>query len=251
MDLAAFIQSLPGISGKAARSRILLVAYGLLQEGTIEFNGDELGTAFRRARIPSSAALIALLPELCMGNNAPMLETPEGLYALSVDGRAEVETYLDGVAGIKPAKDALVALAGRLKDPAERQFLYETLRCLQASSPRGAIVMAWALAVDHMQNHVLMHHATAFNNALKARTDANRSFVIAIKDDFEKITKEVVFIEVLRSASIITKDVRKILDTQLGFRNTAAHPSTVEVPESKVVGAIEDLVLNVILKYPN
>ncbi len=55
----------------------------------------------------------------------------------------------------------------------------------------------------------------------------------------------------LRSAGIITNDVRKILDTQLGFRNTAAHPSTVDVPESKVVGAIEDLVLNVILKYPN
>jgi len=251
MDLAAFIQSLPGISGKAARSRILLVAYGLQQDGTIEFNAEELRKAFQRARLPNITALVELLPELCTGNTAPLLATPDGRYVLSVDGRSEVEIYLDGVAGIKPAKDALVALAARLTDPAERQFLNEALRCLQASAPRGAMVMSWALVVDHLQNHVLVHHATAFNNALKARSDSNKNVVIAIKDDFEKITKEVVFIEVLRGAGIITHDVRKILDTQLGFRNTAAHPSTVDVPESKVVGAIEDLVLNVIFKYPN
>jgi hypothetical protein len=191
------------------------------------------------------------LPQLCEGNTAPLLQTPDGRFALSIDGRSEVEAYLDGVAGIKPAKEALVALASRLSDPAERRFLNEALRCLQAAAPRGAIVMAWALAVDHMQNHVLTHHTAAFNNALRARTDSNKNVTIAIKDDFEKITKETVFIEVLRSAGIITNDVRKILDTQLGFRNTAAHPSTVDVPESKVVGAIEDLVLNVIVKYSN
>lgn len=249
MDLAAFIQSLPGISGKAARSRILLITYGLWQEGTIEFDSDELAKAFQRARLPPIAGLPTLLPDLCTGNNAPLLIMPEDRWSLSIDGRSEVETYLDAVAGIKPAKDALLALAVRIKDPAERSFLNEAMRCLQASAPRGAIVMAWALTVDHMQNHVLVHHSAAFNSALRARTDANKHVVIAIKDDFDKITKESVFIEVMRSAGIITNDVRKILDTQLGLRNTAAHPSTVEVPESKVVAAIEDLVLNVMLKY--
>jgi hypothetical protein len=227
------------------------VAYGLLQDGTIEFGLAELRKGLLSARLPSIAALPSVLPHLCAGNKAPLLKTPARRYVLSIDGRSEVEIYLDGVAGIRPAKEALVALAAQLSDPAERRFLNEALRCLQASAPRGAMVMAWALAVDHMQNHVLTHHATAFNNALKARTDSNKNVTIAIKDDFEKITKEVVFIEVLRSAGIITNDVRKILDTQLGFRNTAAHPSTVDVPESKVVGAIEDLVLNVIAKYVN
>lgn len=251
MDLAAFIQSLPGISGKAARSRILLMAYGLQQEGTIEFSEVELAAAFQKARLPPLAAMATLLPELCAGNTAPLLAMPDSKYALSIDGRTEVETYLDGVAGIKPAREALLALAARLTDPSERRFLNEALRCLQATAPRGAVVLVWCLTLDHLQNHVLIHHAIAFNNALAARTDANRNVVIAIKDDFEKITKELVFIEVLRSAGIITNDVRKILDTQLGFRNTAAHPSTVEVPESKAVAVIEDLVLNVILKYPN
>lgn len=250
MDLAAFIQALPGIAGKAARSRILLVSYGLQQEAMLEFSVDDLKAAFQRARLPAIATLASLLPELCEGTNAPLLITPDNRYTLSVDGRAEIEVYLDAVAGIKPAKEALIALAAKLSDPAERRFLNEALRCLQAGAPRGAIVMAWALTVDHLQNYVLVHHAPAFNTALAARNDANRNVVVAIKDDFEKITKEVVFIEVLRSAGIITNDVRKLLDGQLGFRNTAAHPSTVDVPELKVVAAIEDLVLNVILKYP-
>ncbi|MBI5765182.1 MAG: hypothetical protein HZA51_16835 [Planctomycetes bacterium] len=251
MDLAAFIQSLPGFSEKAVRSRILLVAYGLQQEGTIEFSADELKRAFQRARLPSIASLASFLPELCRGNTAPLLTTPEGRYVLSLDGRSEIEIYMDAVAGIRPAKEALLALAARITDAAERRFLNEAFRCLQAGAPRGAIVMTWALTVDHLQNHVLIHHTSAFNNSLKARSDQNKHVIIAIKDDFEKITKEVVFIEVLRSANIITNDVRKILDTQLGFRNTSAHPSTVDVPESKVVGAIEDLVINVILKYKN
>jgi hypothetical protein len=57
------------------------------------------------------------------------------------------------------------------------------------------------------------------------------------------------FIEILRSAAIVTKDIR-ILDEKLGFRNTCAHPNDIVIPESKVLAAIEDLVYNVLLKYP-
>lgn len=251
MDLAAFIASLPGITQKAARSRILIVAYGLHQEGLLEFEINDLNRGFLRARLPIITSMDVLLPDLCVGNNAPMVQMPDGRVALSVDGRSEVEAFLDGVAGIKPAKEALAALSPRLTDGGERAFLNEAIRCLQVGAPRGAIVLAWALAVDHMQNHVLIHHLSGFNSAMAARADSNKNVVIAIKDDFERISGERVFIEVLRSAGIVTNDVRKILDTQLGFRNTAAHASTVTVPESKVVAAIEDLVLNVILKYPN
>ena len=61
--------------------------------------------------------------------------------------------------------------------------------------------------------------------------------------------KESVFIEVCRSSNVITNDVRKILDEKLGIRNTAAHPSTVKIHESKVVNFVEDLVDNIIIKY--
>ena len=71
---------------------------------------------------------------------------------------------------------------------------------------------------------------------------------IALKDDFGDI-KEVNFIGAMRGAKIISNDVRKMLDEKLGIRNTCAHPSVVEVHESKVLNFVEDLVDNVILKF--
>ncbi|MGE4430825.1 MAG: hypothetical protein AB7E05_08815 [Sphingobium sp.] len=44
--------------------------------------------------------------------------------------------------------------------------------------------------------------------------------------------------------------MRKILDQKLGTRNSCAHPSGVTVNKSKVIDFIEDLVDNVILKFP-
>lgn len=67
-------------------------------------------------------------------------------------------------------------------------------------------------------------------------------------EDFDDMN-EAVFIEVCRSAGLITKDVRKILDEKLGFRNSCAHPSSIHVGDAKVVSFVEDIVENVIVKY--
>ena len=76
----------------------------------------------------------------------------------------------------------------------------------------------------------------------------NNNKVINTKDDFGDL-KESVFIEACRGANIITNDIRKILDTKLGIRNSFAHPSTIMLPKSKALEFIEDLVNNVISKY--
>ena len=67
------------------------------------------------------------------------------------------------------------------------------------------------------------------------------------KDDFTDI-REKAFIEVCRSANVISNDVRKILDEKLGIK-ILVHPSDVEIHKTKVVNFIEDLVENVIVKY--
>lgn len=73
--------------------------------------------------------------------------------------------------------------------------------------------------------------------------------VIIKLDDFSDIP-EGIFIELTRAAGIISNDVRKILDTKLGIRNTSAHPSGVKISQVKATEFIMDLVENVILKYP-
>jgi hypothetical protein len=71
---------------------------------------------------------------------------------------------------------------------------------------------------------------------------------IRTRDDFTEIP-EGKFIELLRSAGIISNDVRKILDEKLGTRNSSAHPSGVSIKPSKVIEFVDDLVENVVLKY--
>jgi hypothetical protein len=56
-------------------------------------------------------------------------------------------------------------------------------------------------------------------------------------------------IEIARGSKIISNDVRKILDTKLGIRNSSAHPTSISISEVKATDFIIDLVDNVITKY--
>jgi hypothetical protein len=96
---------------------------------------------------------------------------------------------------------------------------------------------------------VLTNKLADFNGAWAQRADCHGR-AIADQDDFLELRDENTFIEILRAATIITKNVKKILDEKLGFRNTCAHPNDIIVTEAKVVAAIEDFAYNVILKYP-
>ena len=176
-----------------------------------------------------------------------MISVGQGRYALSVFGVPEVEDLL-GDRGLKVARPSLELLVGKIATDAEKEFLAETIACIQVSAKRAAAVMVWELSVSHMQDYVLAHKLAEFNRALAARPDYP-GLTINTKDDFAEIKKEVHFIETLRGGGIIGPDVRKILDEHLGFRNTCGHPNTLKISETKVVAMIEDLVENVVLKF--
>jgi hypothetical protein len=111
--------------------------------------------------------------------------------------------------------------------------------------------MAWNLAYHHLCDYVLKSRLADFNTRWPIsrpgdHKKGNRS--IASMDDINGELKESVFIEVCRDAGIITKDVWKILDQKLGKRNSAAHPSSVNIGELQAEEFIDDIVKNVILK---
>ncbi len=130
----------------------------------------------------------------------------------------------------------------------ERQFLEETIRCYEVDAYRAAIVMGWILTLDHLYEYIINHKLTDFNYAMSKNQGIKLSKVNN-KDDFSSL-KESVFIDVCRSANIISNDVRKILDQKLDIRNSAAHPSNIAIAKLKATEFLEDLVTNVIVKYP-
>jgi hypothetical protein len=129
-----------------------------------------------------------------------------------------------------------------------RKFLVEAVDCFEAGANRAAIVMTWILTVDHLYDYILANKLAEFNVELSKNPPSKKMTRVGLKDDFSDL-KEGKFIELCRAAGIISNDVRKILDDGLGVRNTAAHPSGVEITRSKAISVIEDLVINVIRKF--
>lgn len=173
-----------------------------------------------------------------------------GLYHLNRQFLSILNTKLGSQKPIVKANTDLRLLLSSIKAKEENSFLEEAIKCLEVGASRAAIIMAWNLAIDHLQELILKSHKTAFDSILLANTDKRIKIKsISSKDDFGEIP-EGKFIEFLRSAGIISNGVRKILDSKLGLRNTAAHPSNVIITEATAIACIEELVNNIILKHP-
>jgi hypothetical protein len=131
----------------------------------------------------------------------------------------------------------------------EQSFLQEAIDCYEIGARRAAIVMTWILIVHHLFHYVFNNELTAFNAALSKNQDKRIKISSVRKiQDFSEIP-ESKFIELCRISKIISNDVRKILNTKLGIRNSCAHPSGVSISEVKATDFIIDLVDNIILRF--
>jgi len=224
----------------------------MFRGGQTNFARNELVAAFGVAGVPPPRRLANRLVQLSGTKSSPLLRVTGHKYALSLFGQKEIQEYLESTqssAAPRPPLTALTALVGKISGDAEQRFLAEAIACLEVDAKRAAVVMVWLMTLDHLQRYVLAHKLAEFNTAWAARNDCGGHQIVS-QDDFLEVKNESVFVEILRSATIITKDIRRILDEKLGFRNTCAHPNDIVIPESKVLAAIEDLVYNVVLKYP-
>ena len=170
-----------------------------------------------------------------------------GGYKLQRHKREALSEKLGAEKVIAQTSATLRGLEHKLPEGGAKEFLKETIDCFEAGANRATIIMAWILALDHLFAHILKHKRAEFNAAL-AKDKGVKLNAIAQRDDFTEM-KEFKFIEICRAAKIISNDVRKILDTSLGVRNSCAHPSGITVKNTKVISFVEDLVDNVVLKY--
>lgn len=174
----------------------------------------------------------------------------KGGYKLQRHMREDLSRKLGAEKVTAQTSATLRGLEHQLPEGADKDFLKEAIECFEAGANRATIVMVWILAMDHLFTYILARKLTEFNAALAQNTDKSvKVKVITQRDDFTAM-KESKFIEFCRTAKIISNDVRKILDQKLETRNSSAHPSGVTVRNTKVIDFVEDLVENVVLKYP-
>ena len=170
-----------------------------------------------------------------------------GGYKLQRHTREALSKKLGAERVIAQTSATLRGLERNVPEGGRKEFLKETIDCFEAGANRATITMAWILAVDHLFAHILKHKLAEFNASL-GKDKGVKLNAVTQRDQFTDM-KESKFIEICRAAKIISSDVRKILDTSLGVRNSCAHPSGIKVTETKVIAFVEDLVENVVLKY--
>lgn len=189
------------------------------------------------------------------GNNSKpkkFLKVDDGGYKLERNYLKKIENRLGIQKIVQQTSNALRNLEDKVtKDPA-KNFLKETLDCFKVRAHRATVIMIWILAVDHLYSHIWANkeRLAEFNKVLATNVDKSIKIKkISKRDDFCEIP-DGKFIEFCKKANIISRDVKKILDMSIITRNSSAHPSGIEIKESKVISVVEDLITNVILKYP-
>lgn len=257
MMLFQFLRNVPNFKEYSRKSKILLLAYYLRQyEGKVEFSAKDIRDCCQGV-LKSPSRLRQQIELLSKGKGSVLMKGSKvGRYSLTMSGLAEVENYLSLGNKAEEVVDVFLAEAipylkkfvSKVWEENQQKFIAEAVSCLGVDARRATIIMTWIGAINHLHGYILEQKLCDFNNALHKRSDKYSQITIKGKDDFLDI-RESTFVEICRSARIISNDVRKILDEKLGIRNTCAHASSVEIHPSKVVNFVEDLVDNVILKY--
>jgi hypothetical protein len=245
-----FYNSIENASGQTQATLVGLFVYFL----TVDL-GQEVATAkqvadcFAACDLTIPANVSARLSDGVKARPQRYIRTNGG-YKLQRHMREALSKKLGAEKVVAQTSATLRGLEHKLPEGADKDFLKETITCFEAGADRATIVMAWILALDHLFAHILTHKLADFNAALAANTDKSvKVKVIAQRDDFTDM-KESKFIELCRTAKVISNDVRKILDDKLGTRNSAGHPSGITIKKTKVIDFVEDLIENVVLKYP-
>lgn len=249
--LEAFALQIPELSSKSAADLIGHFVYFItVLEGESVATAAGVERCFEVLRIQKYSNISTYLSRHSKRGGSGKFIKISGGYHLCRTVQLEIQKTLHSGPSKIETSHLLRGLVPRLSDNIDRQFLQEVIDCYEIGARRASIVMAWLLAVNHLCTYIYVKELPAFNAVLSRNTD-KRVKISAISkiDDFSEIP-EGKLIEFAKSANIISNDVRKILDTKLGIRNTSAHPSAVSISEVKATDFIIDLVENIILKYP-
>lgn len=227
----------------------LFVYYLTVEADNAAASASGIEDCFRACHLTPPARIRAHLSEGLRSKPQRFVKV-DGGYSLQRHHRETLSKFLGAERVIAQTSVELRKLEEKVSEGAPKEFLKETIDCFEAGANRATIVMCWILTMDHLFELVLKKHLAVFNAELAKVNDKRiKVSVIATRDDFSEIP-EGKFIELLRAASVISNDVRKILDQKLGTRNSSAHPSGVSIKGSKVIDFVEDLIENVVLKYP-
>jgi len=234
------------------KARIDYFAYFLQEQmGQDHFTAAQILDCFNACALSPPASLASHLSNGTKGKPPTYLKATTG-YRLERHTRDRIAGELGAEVHTVQISAELRQLEAHVSEGPGKEWLKEALDCFGVEAYRASLLMIWVWTLDHLFNLILSHHIASFNAALSAHPDqrtVKKVGIISKRDDFTLLGEEM-FVELCRTAGIISPDVRKILIEKLGIRNSAAHPSGVKISRHKAIDFADDLATNVVLKYP-
>lgn len=247
MTLADYIASIEGFYKADSKDQTDYLAFYLVyHKGFESFTPKDITIVCEELNLQPHGRLAPYFSEQAKSKTGKYIKLAKG-YQLHAPFRSELEQKIAKAPVLVALDQELERQIALVSDIYERDLLEEAARCYRVEAYRAAVVMIWAVTMSHIYSYVFAKELTAFNAAISRDSDKKLKPIKKI-EDFGEI-KETKFIQLLRSADIITNDLRKILDEKLGTRNTAAHPSKTHLKGSKATEFGQDLIANIILAF--
>ncbi len=246
-ELILFISRFTDFSTWNPTQQVDYLAFYLINQISLEsFTTSDIEECFRLLDLHQYTRLPAYFSENTTKKGGKYIKHEKG-YRLERGVYDKIRIIVEAEPKRVQVTKQLIDLILKVKDTQERSFLDEAIRCYRVESYRATIVMVWVLTIDHLQKYTFDNRLIDFNNAIAAHSDKKMKTIISYEDFSE--FKESRVIELMRSANIISNDIRKILDEKLGIRNSAGHPSTIQLSGHKTTEFMLDLIENILLKY--
>ncbi len=247
MELSDFLALNPSFATDPAADQVLAVAWFWHHHADkMTFTYPEMQSCFKKLALMPTVVAGAFI-EL-KGSSHPKLVSPfQNVQQLALYTLQELDKKFAHCIEHHQTieiKKLLTDLLDTIPDIEQRTYLNETIICFKHKAYRAATIMAWNLGYDHLCRYILEDQARLdeFNkHATKSKVNVLTDFAA---------NKESLVLQWSRAANIIEKNTLLILEADLDRRNMAAHPSNIIPSPSNVESIIDDVVRQVIHKYP-
>jgi hypothetical protein len=246
MELPELVAQVSGFDGVPPRETIQFFAWFLHTYGGKEaFTNADIRTCFSDLHM-ADPNVAKYLPRMVEYGD---LIRVRGEFKLERTHRATLDAKYGIQHSVVHVSKLLSDLPGKVPDLAEKNFLAEAIKCYRSEAYRACVVMTWNLAYSHLLHWILNEpkRLDEFNAAIARRYPKKSGMRIVRYEDFNEELKESEVLEICNTASLISRNISRILKEKLGKRNAAAHPASIVIVQSQADDVVTDLVNNVVL----
>jgi len=236
MTLAEFLHP---VRKSAKREQVLAALYFFKHhKASPDATPGEIRDALVKAQIPRSRkanvsdVLAKLIPFVERGVSSH--------WKITESGEAHVRAQLALTAESPQVEEdvsSLTQLSQSVSDDTVRDYVDESIKCLQVGARRAAVVFLWTGTVHEIRERIWAKGKRQIETALQKRNPKAR---FRRKDDFSFV-KDSTLIDLTADLSIFDKSQRKRLTEGLDLRNDCGHPVKYRPGEKKVSSFIEDM----------